>query len=139
LQTDFSQQTKINSERLYNKSIAAIKQCKRSCLPTIYPPILLDKLIERIADNSNNDYFDSNHCKNQNAQIILADEKGILPMKTLQTSEANNSIVFVGAEGGFSEREIKLFPNTITKWKLGNRRLRAETAAITAVSILSIQ
>jgi 16S rRNA (uracil1498-N3)-methyltransferase len=145
LQTDFSQRTKINSERLYSKSIAAIKQCKRARLPIIHPPISLDKLIGEIADNSNNNHSDSNsnsnsnNCKNKYSQIILADENGISPIKTFQTGEANNSIVFVGAEGGFSEREIKLFPNTITKWNLGNRRLRAETAAITAIGILSIQ
>lgn len=119
---DYSQSTKINMERLIAKAISAIKQCKRSRLPKIHLPQTIDSLISNI---------DTLNYQN----IFLADENGVKPQINIHNSK--NSIIFVGAEGGFSERELNLFPTKTIKWNLGNRRLRAETAAISMLSILS--
>ncbi|MPN46579.1 hypothetical protein SDC9_194170 [bioreactor metagenome] len=109
-------------ERLIAKAISAIKQCKRSRLPKIHLPQTIDSLISNI---------DTLNYQN----IFLADENGVKPQINIHNSK--NSIIFVGAEGGFSERELNLFPTKTIKWNLGNRRLRAETAAISMLSILS--
>ena len=121
---DYSQQKKINQERLISKAIATIKQCKRSKLPTIHLPQTVANLLENIASSI------------EKYQLILADENGINPL-SIPTVSRSNTIIFVGAEGGFSERELSLFPKQTVKWKLGNRRLRAETAAIVSMGILT--
>ncbi|MDR0927797.1 MAG: 16S rRNA (uracil(1498)-N(3))-methyltransferase [Ignavibacteria bacterium] len=118
LTTDYTQQMHINLERLVGKAIAAVKQCKRSVLPIIHPPIKLSELLNA------NDY----------ESIVLCDEKGVRPAKVENSSSI---LVFIGAEGGFSNAELDLFPANTLKWNLGNRRLRAETAAIVALGYLS--
>jgi 16S rRNA (uracil1498-N3)-methyltransferase len=118
--TDYSQQSKINKDRLIIKTINAIKQCKRSILPTIYNPMSIAELL------NNNNYN----------RIILADEYGITP--EIKLKEPTDSIIFIGSEGGFSKNELDIFDKkNIIKWNLGNRRLRAETSAITGISLLS--
>lgn len=117
--TDFTQKNKINLERLQSKAIAAIKQCKRSVLPRIHQPVKLDEDLKFNYD-----------C------IILADIGGFKP----KLEENYKSILYVvGPEGGFSDRELAIFlkKNTI-RWNLGNRRLRAETAAIVGLSYLNL-
>ena len=127
---DFSQQKKINHERLVVKSIATIKQCKRSKLPIIHFPQTVKELLEKISISP------------EKYQIILTDENGETPANTrechasLTMPDSNkNTIIFVGCEGGFSEKELLLFPQNTVRWNLGNRRLRAETAAIISMGI----
>jgi len=120
---DYSQHKKVNQERLTAKAIATIKQCKRSKLPTIHFPQTVSQLLKKLS-NSDEKY-----------QLILTDENGIKPSNIL--NENHNTIIFVGCEGGFSERELSLFPHHTVTWNLGNRRLRAETAAIISVGILT--
>ena len=121
LVTDYSQQIKINQARLLTKTIHTIKQCKRSMLPVIHNPTSITDVLQ------NNDYD----------RIILADENGITPETKLK--QFANSIIYVGPEGGFSEREIEIFDKTnIVSWTFGNRRLRTETSAIMGVSLLAI-
>jgi len=114
IKTAYSSQKLPNLKRLESKAIAAIKQCKRSILPKIN---YLD-YIESFGKHSSQ--FDS---------ILLADESG---NNFSSLTLTNNIAVFVGAEGGFSKDEIEFissFSQTATV-KLGERRLRAETAAI---------
>jgi 16S rRNA (uracil1498-N3)-methyltransferase len=117
LLTEFTQRKNINTERMKLKAIAAMKQCKRSILTAIHPIVKL-KDISIIAKE-----FD---------KIVLADENGELPQKSNNIS----TLVLIGPEGGFSETELqmlKLIPN-ILSLNLGNRRLRSETAALTALA-----
>ena len=129
--SDFSQTKNINYERIKSKTIAAITQCKRSCLPKIHSPISTVELIKSVTVQGSANYFDL---------IILADENGIQPTKQPNNLKDNKNIIaFIGCEGGFSERELNNFPIQTIKWNLGNRRLRAETAAILTIGILSLQ
>jgi 16S rRNA (uracil1498-N3)-methyltransferase len=46
--------------------------------------------------------------------------------------------LFIGPEGGFSERELQLARDSGASFeRLGPRRLRAETAAIVALAIVA--
>jgi len=134
LTLDFSQQKKINHERLVAKSIATIKQCKRSKLPIIHFPQTVKELLEKISISP------------EKYQIILTDENGETPANTrdchaslAMTDSNKNTIIFVGCEGGFSEKELLLFPQNTVRWNLGNRRLRAETAAIISMGIFQLK
>ncbi len=118
--TDFTQRKTINIDRLQQKGIASLKQCKRSVLTEIHKPIKISELVESF---NNFDY------------IILADEFGHKP----SSLSAKNVLILVGPEGGFSKNEIEIIKksaNTIC-WNLGNRRLRAETALISTLACLN--
>lgn len=107
----------MNIEKFQLKIIAAMKQCKRSILPTIKPVIDLKKIDFSSYDN-----------------VLLADENGEKSINQLE----KNTLILVGPEGGFHESEIEMLEKIIKlqKINLGPNRLRAETAAINLISIL---
>jgi 16S rRNA (uracil1498-N3)-methyltransferase len=116
LYTDFSSKKKINIERLKTKIISATKQTKRSFLAEINEPQKLKNL--------NFDEFQ---------KIILADENG---SNDFEINTGLNILILIGPEGGFSSNEINVIDlkNNVFKVKLGNRRLRAETATFSILS-----
>lgn len=121
IQCEFSQKQNVSTERLSGKAIAAIKQCKRSHLPVVHQPVTIEKLLK-----SSNEW----------SRIVVGDEKG----EHLNSGAGSEpSLILVGAEGGFSPKEINSLQNDprTTFISLGNRRLRAETAAIAALCLLT--
>lgn len=119
LLTKYVQKDKINEKRLLAKSIASMKQCKRSVIAKLHQPIDIENLLKFTEFNT----------------IILTNEDGEFP----KNKQINKSVlVLVGPEGGFSENEIEFIKNDdrTLVWKLGNRRLRAETASISALSLI---
>lgn len=122
IRTKFTQRKGIDRERLIRKGIAAIKQTKRSLLPKIHPPMDLTSLSKRFS------LFD---------KVIVADPRGI-DFKPDLTFE--KYLVLIGPEGGFDESEINIFfrkKNTEIV-KLGDFRLRTETAATIILGILHL-
>ena len=118
---DYSQKFNISEERLKNKAIASLKQSHRSVLPQLKFEKSISSFITKI-DNK--------------IVPILLDESGENPLEEVIK---NDSMIFVGCEGGFSKGELEILSKmeNLHRWKLGNRRLRAETAAIKAISVLS--
>jgi 16S rRNA (uracil1498-N3)-methyltransferase len=92
----------------------AVKQSGRSVIPIIEEPQAFDEIVKR-----------------EGMKIIFdADAEG--GSKQL-TSAAT---LFIGPEGGFSERELQLARERGCAFeRLGTRRLRAETAAIVATAL----
>lgn len=133
LNTDYSVKTKLNINRLNSKVIATIKQCKRSVLPEINLVEFteIDKIIN----------YESNIDKIDKSLILLADINGEYIKKNIIDFQQslNNSkkiFIFVGPEGGFSDKEVislKNYNNT-KLLKLSENRLRAETACISMVN-----
>lgn len=121
--TEHTEKKFLNTSRLVNKAISAMKQCKRAKLINIHEPIVFDN-IDYILPQFNN--------------LILTDTEGAPPeiIKKLEST-----LIFVGPEGGFSEKEIQHLKNqeNFISWSLGVRRLRAETAAISALTIASMK
>jgi 16S rRNA (uracil1498-N3)-methyltransferase len=96
--------------------LEAVKQSGRSRIPTIAPPTRFDEAISR------------------DGQRIIFDADA--PPATEQPS--NPATLFIGPEGGFSDRELQLAREAgATFQQLGPRRLRAETAAIVAAAIVA--
>ncbi len=117
---EFSQKQTVSTERLQSKAIAAMKQCKRSRLPTIHNPMSVKQLLENTSEWE---------------KVIIGDTNGI---QISNTVGKKSTLVVIGTEGGFSPKELvylKEDPRTILI-SLGNRRLRAETASIVALSLL---
>ena len=99
--------------------VEASKQCERAKIPTCYPPITFDKLL-------NNDF---------DKIIVFAErstEKSLKNyLKENPVKKGDNILVIIGPEGGFSESEFEYFRNkNLPLITLGDLILKAETAVI---------
>ena len=111
----------LNMERSRKIVIAAAKQCGRSRFPTLYEPIGLVDWLEINRSNA--------VCLNIGDVEKLADWN--------RTHAPNKIHIIIGPEGDFSANEKRLMKeNKIPFLSMGLRRLRAETAAITALNII---
>lgn len=108
-------------------AIEASKQCGRVTVPEI---------------NDIENYKDSlSHIKNYELAIIPTLCEGTLRLKEiLKNKIVKSAIIFIGPEGDFTEGEINLAKSKGAEAvSLGRKVLRAETAAITALSILNYE
>ncbi len=110
---------RVKLERLQAIAIEAAEQCGRTLLPAIAEPVSIDQLLRR-RDPARTLYF--------------ADENGgEWAASALQPGPAT---ILIGPEGGWTEDErtmIRAAPGTVAI-SLGPRILRAETAALAAVT-----
>ncbi len=117
-----SVKTSINIERCNKILISAAKQCQRSFFPILHAPKDLKTLL-----NSNKD------CKYYACHLEA--DLNLFSYKGTQTYPSN---VIIGPEGGFSRTEIDIMENNgVLFFHLGNRRLRAETAAISSITLFN--
>ena len=99
---------------------SACEQCGRNFIPEIENPRLLDKFINE---------------KSNNFKIIL-DPTSSKTFNEINPQDRNIDIL-IGPEGGFHNREIEVAGrNKFVRVSMGPRILRAETAAISAISII---
>jgi len=109
--------------RLEKIALAALKQSGRSCLPRISALTEFDELVR--------------HADQYTLQLIAHEETNgfeFLGEILKSHTDADSILLAVGPEGGFCERELKLArENSFRPVSLGPRRLRSETAAVTAV------
>jgi 16S rRNA (uracil1498-N3)-methyltransferase len=104
-------------ERWRKIVLEAVKQSGRSRIPPIEPPARFEDAIARAG-----------------AKIVF--DADVELQATQQPS--NPATLFIGPEGGFTEHELQLARASGALFeRLGPRRLRAETAALTAVTIIS--
>ena len=112
----------LNYDRLNKIAISACEQCGRSQLPTIEQSLDFDELLDRV----------------KNTYMIFPWEREMHGrMKDAIDNSKTDVSVFVGPEGGITEEEkIKLTEMGAKSVTLGTRILRAETAAIAALSVI---
>lgn len=131
----------------YNKiSKSAAEQSKRHIVPMVNEPIDFKQMINNIVSEKCDEKGQKVEIHNllfyENAAgIVETKEKIDKIVKNLAAYNGRaNKIeinVIIGPEGGFSEKEIVLAKNSgLDILSLGDRILRTETAAITALSIL---
>lgn len=112
----------VNKQRLEKIVLESAKQCGRSVLPSVGNVVSLSEAIEK-AQGSDILFFYEFERENR--------------VKDLSFSEGEVS-VFIGPEGGFSEREKGLFvgsgAHTLT---LGKRILRVATAVVSALTLVN--
>ena len=111
----------LNLERSQKIVRTAAKQCGRSRFPKLNEPISLDNYL--------NDGSDLTVCLQSGGETSLS---------TWQREKSPNEVsVLIGPEGDFSDNEMNVIrDNNIEIVSLSNRRLRTETAAITALNII---
>jgi 16S rRNA (uracil1498-N3)-methyltransferase len=119
-----SEKKDINSERLLKIVKEASEQSGRVTLPTVFDLIDLEKaVVQAVVDGKECVVFHTD------ADIILSNPS------LIKSEEKNTKVaVFVGPEGGWTEKEMSLFrKNNFKIQSLGQNILRAETAAVVAV------
>ena len=107
---------------------SACKQCGRVTLPELNTPLLFKEII-------------INSANTKALKIMLWEDEEKVDLKSLLTSATSLSDIFVivGPEGGFTINEINLARDAgFHTVSLGNRILRAETAAVSLLSIIQI-
>jgi len=113
---------RINLERLRAHMIEAAEQCGRAALPELAEPVKLERLLRDWPEERT---------------LFFADETGGPPLAEAAAAHPGPAAILIGPEGGFApeEREaIRALPRAIGIG-LGPRILRAETAALAAVSV----
>lgn len=109
---------RVRLDRLESIAIEAAEQCGRTRVPQVVAPIPLRRFVEEL-DPARHFYF--------------ADEGGGEPLAA--AFKEGPAVILVGPEGGFTEEERAFVRgNGATPISLGPRILRAETAALAAIS-----
>ena len=112
-------------DRLDTISVSAAKQCGRASLVQTKGIYKFNEIANQIAD------FDAFY-------VAYEAEDGATLAKSLIENKQSlkNIAIMIGAEGGFSEKEIELLKNNNAKIvSLGNRILRTETASIVCAGL----
>lgn len=124
--TRFTQASRVNSERMRANVIEAAEQCGILGIATVGEPAPLDRWLAG---------------RDPGRLLLFCDEAaGVAnPVAALQAEAAPSGIdVLVGPEGGFAEEERTLLlrqPRTL-RLSLGPRILRADTAAVAALTLV---
>ncbi|HST36550.1 MAG TPA: 16S rRNA (uracil(1498)-N(3))-methyltransferase [Allosphingosinicella sp.] len=109
---------RLNLERLRAHAIEAAEQCERTALPELAEPAKLDALLKTWPPGR---------------ALYFADERG----GEAFAPKPGPAAILIGPEGGFTDEEgelIRALPQT-RPVSLGPRILRADTAALAAVSL----
>lgn len=121
LRTERTEPESVRRERLRSVMVAAMKQCRRSWLPTLSAPRSLEALLGASA-----------------AECSLVCHAGddAVPIRRAvkEAGPVQSALVLVGPEGGFASSEVEAAVAAgCTPVSLGPRRLRAETAGLAAL------
>lgn len=111
---------KVKEDRLRAQMIEAAEQCERTALPEIAPLAKLDALLKDWPSGR---------------ALYFCDERGGGPFGN--AIKPGPAAILIGPEGGFTDEEntaIRAHPGTVAV-SLGPRILRADTAAVAALSV----
>ncbi|MDB5035745.1 MAG: rRNA methyltransferase [Chlorobi bacterium] len=113
-------------DRALRIAVAALKQSQGSFLPTIADPTPLARLLERLPEFERACLcHESAPAENSLARFLIS------------SPGARRTIVLIGPEGGFTDREVSAAREASADIvSLGDTRLRSETAAIVALALI---
>jgi 16S rRNA (uracil1498-N3)-methyltransferase len=124
--TRHPQVNRINSERMRANAVEAAEQCGILSVAAVNEPLTLERYLgQRVPQRL----------------LVFCDEAAELaaPVETLTRAKAMDGIdVLIGPEGGFAdeERTALLRQPNILRLSLGPRILRADTAAVAALTLV---
>jgi 16S rRNA (uracil1498-N3)-methyltransferase len=111
---------RLNLERLRAHSVEAAEQCERTALPELAAPVRLEAALQGWSADRH---------------LYFADEGGGAPLAA--SASPGPAAILIGPEGGFTDTErvaIRAVPQARAV-SLGPRILRADTAAVAAISL----
>lgn len=124
--TQYTQNSRINQERLFANAIEAAEQSERLEVPQVAEAVTLEKFLGSFPEDR---------------ILLYGDEsgQGEPPLTLLPTLAKNTSLaILIGPEGGFSLKEQEIlrklpYARALT---LGPRVMRADTAALAALTVV---
>ncbi len=118
----------IKQERLQAILVSAMLQSQQAWLPIFTEPIKFEAFVTKV--KSENKFIA--HCEEDSKQSLKK------YLSTLQPF--NSSTILIGPEGDFTSTEIELaIQNNFMPISLGETRLRTETAALVAATLLCVK
>ncbi len=113
---------KVKEDRLRAHMIEAAEQCGRTALPVVGAPMKFDRFLGDFPAGRT---------------LFFADESGGIALVDAVHSHPGPAAILIGPEGGFAdhEREMIRAHSAAVPVSLGPRILRADSAAIAAVSV----
>lgn len=123
--TQHTQVARIGVERIEANAIEAAEQCGVLAIPPTREPVKLDKLLEGWGCERRLIFCDEGHDTHN-------------PLPLLQSLPRGPLGVLIGPEGGFSDQERQILRKLpfVTAIPLGQRILRADTAAVAALALI---
>ena len=116
-------------DRLRGILVSAMLQSQQAWLPILHEPIKFEKFVK---ESKSNHKFIA-HCE-ENHRVSLKKIVGQSANELI-----NQSTILIGPEGDFTKNEIDFaLQNNFTPVALGNTRLRTETAALVAATLLCV-
>jgi 16S rRNA (uracil1498-N3)-methyltransferase len=120
-----TEKQKFRYDRMKGICISAMLQSQQCWLPELNEPVKHPEYIKAIEDNNDLTKLIA-HCEESGNK---ADLSAIIPL--------NHSTILIGPEGDFTRQEIELaLQNRFAPVRLGETRLRTETAGIVAATLL---
>ena len=123
--TEYTDNHKVNLQKLAANAIEAAEQCTMLNVPQVNKPLKFNDFVVQTS---------------QTHQIIFCDEAAEIasPISLIAALSGQKICVLVGPEGGFSEaeRQALLGLKQVTAISLGPRIMRADTAAIAALTLV---
>ncbi len=114
----------LRQQRLKKKAIAAMEQSERAVLPDIAELVPLEEYLENVSI--------------ENTAVAAQQLDNVSILDLLKQNTRKYVTLLIGPEGGWSQRELEQFTQTkMPSFRLCQRRLRTETAAVTAMSQLA--
>jgi 16S rRNA (uracil1498-N3)-methyltransferase len=122
VQTDFTNAERVRRDRLQAHAVEAAEQCGGTYVPPVEELRRLSEVLDQWPDDRH---------------LVFADEALVGARKALSAPEAAKWAILIGPEGGFSQAErdrLNALP-FVTPISLGPRVLRADTAAVAALTL----
>ena len=131
--TDHTNFEKINLGRLKTNAIEAAEQCQRMTVPEISEPIALNRVLKTWDSARRLLVMDETEASTRDS----LEEGTKMSVLGLDKQKILSDAILVGPEGGFSEAEKNLLTNQgfVKRITLGQRLLRAETAALVSLAL----
>lgn len=124
LKTEYTQNSKLNYDKLEANIIEAAEQCGRITKPKLHKICCLLNFVNNLTNDNLLIFCDEKANSTQNLNQVELQEKAIA--------------LLIGPEGGFSplERKILIEHKSVKSITLGQNILRADTAAVAALAII---
>lgn len=134
--TEYTQSEKVRADRLNRIALEAAEQTERLNTPRVLEPVSLIKAIQDLQDQRRV-YFCDERGDDGSRPWGGEENRGEPMVDVLRREDTGSAAILIGPEGGFSpqEREILRGMENVIPVSLGPRILRAETAAIAALTL----
>ena len=128
LMCDRTEKQFLKQDRMKGILISALLQSQQAWLPILSEPQKFETFVK--VRNDENKFIA--HCEEEKKLSLQTVASTLQPL--------NSSTVLIGPEGDFTKDEISLaLENNFTPVALGNTRLRTETAALVAATLLCVK